>query len=194
MEAPVTGSLLPREQCCHQGAARPPLHLVPLEANRYIMRLLVLSSLCPCSIKAPSLQLCNPVGVPPACLHDYCQFYFTYANFNCVRVLFICTTKVHFVYCSDVKLQQNGSSSAPSQKDSMVMTTWVLEWTGAVWGINWINAKWCVYNLQLTYCKGIMLRWIFVRISYHGGQTLSIFGTKVAVLMSLFCCYYLTVI
>ncbi len=44
MEPPVTDPLLPREQCCHQGAARAPPHLVPFEANRYIMRLLVLSS------------------------------------------------------------------------------------------------------------------------------------------------------
>lgn len=39
-----------------------------------------------------------------------------------------------------------------------------------------------------------MLRWILVRIGYNGGQILSVFGVKVAVLMSLFCCYYLTVI
>lgn len=100
--APLTGSLLPREQCCHQGAARAPPHLVPFETNRYIMRLLVLSSLCPCSIKAPSVQMCWPLVVPPACLHVYCPFYFTYANLECVMSFFTCTIKVHFVFCWDV--------------------------------------------------------------------------------------------
>lgn len=98
MEAPLTGSPLPRGQRCHQRATRAPPPLVPFQANRYIMRLLVL---CPCSIKAPSLQMCCPRVVAPACLHVYCQFYFTYANFN-FRALFTCNVKVRFVCCSDV--------------------------------------------------------------------------------------------
>lgn len=88
MEAPLTGSHLPREQCCHQGAAGAPPHLVPLEANRYIMRLLVLSSLCPCSIKAPSLSMCCPCVVLPCpsarllpVLFHLCQFRMHYGIF-----------------------------------------------------------------------------------------------------------------
>lgn len=110
MEVPLTGSVIPREHYCHQGVARAPPHLIPFEDNRCIMRLLVLSSLCPCSIKALSVQMCCPLIVLPACLRVSCRLYFTYANFKCVRALFTCTIKLHFVYCSDVTSVHQGKT------------------------------------------------------------------------------------
>lgn len=75
--SPLTGPRSPESNA----VTRVLQHLVPFEANRSIMRPLELSSPCPCSIKAPSVQMRCPLVVPPACLHVYCQFYLTCANF-----------------------------------------------------------------------------------------------------------------
>lgn len=100
---------LPREQRCHQGAARAPPHLVPFEANRYIMRLLVLSSLCPLlhksSISADALSSCSAACLS-ACLRPIlfhlCQFRMRWGSFTC-------SIKERFVYRSDVTVHYGKS-------------------------------------------------------------------------------------
>lgn len=52
MEAPLTGSHLPGEQWCHLGTGGAAPHRVPLQANRHIMRLLLLLSLHPPPLKS----------------------------------------------------------------------------------------------------------------------------------------------
>lgn len=128
MEAPLTGSHLPREQCCHRGAAGAPPHLVPLEANRYIMRLLVLSSLCPplhkSSITVDVLSLCS--AALPVCTFT-ASFISLMPISNALRHLFTRSVKVDFACCSDV---QNRDKARPSWWDSVDVTSLLLGWRG----------------------------------------------------------------
>lgn len=63
MEAPLTGSHLPGEQWRRLGTAGAAPHRVPSQANRHIMRLLLLLSLRPpplkSSIAVDGLCLCT---------------------------------------------------------------------------------------------------------------------------------------
>lgn len=77
----------PREQRCHQGAAAAPPHLIPFEANSYIMRLLVLLSLWPCPIKTPSGQMWRPLVGSPDCLCFYSLFLSFVPIFQCFRTV-----------------------------------------------------------------------------------------------------------